>query len=95
AKKAKALLLDEPASGLDPQASFEFSQVLAGLARDGAAVLMATHDLFRVKETGTRAGIMRQGRLVGVVATKSLGPSDLERVYLDHMRASPVQEAAQ
>ncbi|MCI0599626.1 MAG: ABC transporter ATP-binding protein [Beijerinckiaceae bacterium] len=95
AKEARALLLDEPTSGLDPQASFEFSQVLASLARDGVAVLMATHDLFRVKETGTRAGIMRQGRLVDVLETKSLVPADLERLYLDHMRAAPFREAAQ
>ncbi len=53
AKNAKALLLDEPTSGLDPQASHEFSAVLADLARGGVAVLMATYDLFRVKETGT------------------------------------------
>lgn len=95
AKDAKALLLDEPTSGLDPQASYEFSAVLADLAREGVAVLMATHDLFRVKGTGTRAGIMRQGRLVDVVDTKRLGPAELERLYLDHMRASLVLEAAQ
>jgi ABC-2 type transport system ATP-binding protein len=95
AKDAKALLLDEPTSGLDPQASYEFSEVLADLARGGVAVLMATHDLFRVKETGTRAGIMRQGRLVEVLDTKALHPADLERVYLEHMRAAPVLEAAQ
>jgi ABC-2 type transport system ATP-binding protein len=59
AKQAKALLLDEPTSGLDPQASFEFSETLSALAQTGVAVLMATHDLFRVKESGTRAGIMK------------------------------------
>jgi len=95
AKDAKALLLDEPTSGLDPQASYEFSAVLADLARGGVAVLMATHDLFRVKETGTRAGIMRQGRLVEVIDTKALHPADLERLYLEHMRAAPSHEAAQ
>jgi ABC-2 type transport system ATP-binding protein len=94
AKDAKALLLDEPTSGLDPQASYEFSAVLADLASGGVAVLMATHDLFRVKETGTRAGIMRQGRLVEVINTKALLPADLERVYLEHMRAAPALEAA-
>ncbi len=95
AKDAKALLLDEPTSGLDPQAAYEFSEGLAALARGGIAVLMATHDLFRVKETGTRAGIMRQGRLVEVIETKALHPADLERVYLDHMRSAAVAEAAQ
>jgi ABC-2 type transport system ATP-binding protein len=95
AKNARALLLDEPTSGLDPQASYEFSEVIAGLAKTGVAVLMATHDLFRVKETGTRAGIMKAGRLVDVIGTKALGPADLERIYLNHMRAAPELEAAQ
>jgi ABC-2 type transport system ATP-binding protein len=95
AKDARALLLDEPTSGLDPQASYEFAKVVADLARTGVAVLMATHDLFRVKETGTRAGIMKAGRLVDIVGTQSLGPADLERIYLNHMHAAPELKAAQ
>jgi ABC-2 type transport system ATP-binding protein len=85
AKKAKALLLDEPTSGLDPKASNEFSALLRKLSGSGAAILMATHDLFRAKETGTRVGIMKQGHLVASYATSSLGHSDLERIYLEHM----------
>ena len=53
AKQARALLLDEPTAGLDPKASNEFSELLLKLKADGAAILMATHDLFRAKETGT------------------------------------------
>lgn len=63
AKKARALLLDEPTSGLDPKASNEFSELLKKLSGSGAAILMATHDLFRAKETGTRVGIMKHGHL--------------------------------
>jgi ABC-2 type transport system ATP-binding protein len=84
-KQARALLLDEPTSGLDPKASNEFSAVIAQLAADGVAVLMATHDLFRAKESGTRVGIMRSGRLVRTLETADLGHADLERLYLAHM----------
>ncbi|MGH8549728.1 MAG: ABC transporter ATP-binding protein [Methylococcales bacterium] len=94
AKQAKALLLDEPTSGLDPQAAYEFSQTLLALADSGVAVLMATHDLFRVKESGTRAGILKQGRLVSVIDTDQLGAADLERLYLEHMHASTDQREA-
>ena len=52
AKQAKALLLDEPTAGLDPKASNEFSELLLKLKSNGAAILMATHDLFRARETG-------------------------------------------
>ena len=49
------------------------------------AVLMATHDLFRAKESGTRVGIMKHGRLVRTLATGEVGHADLERIYLEHM----------
>jgi ABC-2 type transport system ATP-binding protein len=85
AKNAKVLLLDEPTSGLDPKAANEFSALLAQLSADGVAVLMATHDLFRAKESGSRVGIMRQGRLVRTLDTVEVGHADLERIYLEHM----------
>lgn len=85
AKRAGALLLDEPTSGLDPKASNEFSALLEQLSDEGVAVLMATHDLFRAKESGTRVGIMKHGRLVQTLSTDEIGHADLERVYLEHM----------
>jgi len=86
AKDAKALLLDEPTSGLDPKASNEFAEILAMMRTRGAAILMATHDLFRAKESGTRVGIMRHGRLAQTLNTSDIGHADLERLYLEHMR---------
>ncbi len=85
AKEADALLLDEPTSGLDPKASNEFSALVEHLRKRGVAVLMATHDLFRAKDTGTRVGIMRYGRLVTELSTDEIGHADLERIYLEHM----------
>lgn len=85
AKKAEVLLLDEPTSGLDPKASNEFSILLKKFSEQGCAVLMATHDLFRAKESGTRVGIMRYGKLVSTLRTDEIGHVDLERIYLEHM----------
>ena len=85
AKKAKALLLDEPTSGLDPKASNEFSELLVKLSEQGVATLMATHDLFRAKETGTDIGIMRSGVLVERLSADDINHSDLEKLYLKHM----------
>lgn len=87
AKDARALLLDEPTSGLDPKASNEFSELIMRLSGQGVAILMATHDLFRAKESGTRVGIMREGRLLQTLSTKDIGHSELERWYLGHMDA--------
>lgn len=82
AKEAKALLLDEPTSGLDPKAANEFSDLLTDLSRQGVAVLMATHDLFRAKEVGTRVGIMREGRLVQTLRPDEMNARELEEIYL-------------
>src|SRR5687767_1333551 len=86
AKGAQALLLDEPTSGLDPKASNDFSVLLSDLSSRGVAILMATHDLFRAKESGTRVGIMKHGRLVERLSTDQLGHRDLEQIYLAHMK---------
>ena len=85
AKGARSLLLDEPTSGLDPKASNEFSDLLKRMSDSGVAVLMATHDLFRAKESGTRVGIMKHGKLVAVHGTDEFGHADLERLYLQYM----------
>ena len=88
AKDAKVLLLDEPTSGLDPSASYEFSALLQEMSEKGVAVLMATHDLFRAKEVGTRVGIMHSGQIVRELSGHELQTADLEAIYLKHMRGA-------
>jgi ABC-2 type transport system ATP-binding protein len=83
AKDAKALFLDEPTSGLDPLASNEFSAILHSLKKEGVAVLMVTHDLFRAKETADVIGIMKEGKLMKEVAAASLSAIQLEQLYVD------------
>ena len=87
-KEARALLLDEPLSGLDPDAANQFQELVRDAARGGAAVLMATHDLFRAREIATRIVIMRSGRLVELLDAGDVSLADLEALYLRHMRAA-------
>jgi ABC-2 type transport system ATP-binding protein len=86
AKDARALLLDEPLSGLDPQAANELCELLRLVAQRDVAVLMATHDIFRACEVATRIGIMRSGSLVEDLDARAVSPAALERIYLDHMQ---------
>ncbi len=86
AKRAKALLLDEPTSGLDPKAASEFSQLLRKARDEGVAILTTTHDLFHAKQTGSRIGIMKQGRLVAELRGDDVDHADLETLYLAHMK---------
>jgi ABC-2 type transport system ATP-binding protein len=83
AKNAKALFLDEPTSGLDPKASNDFSSTLKGLAAQGVAVLMATHDIFRAKDLASRVGIMREGQLVATHTAADFSAAELEGIYLE------------
>lgn len=82
AKKAKILLMDEPSSGLDPSASKELSDLIHKLSKIGTTILMASHDLFRVKETADRIGIIYQGQLLKTLQASTVTANDLEEIYL-------------
>jgi ABC-2 type transport system ATP-binding protein len=84
-KDAKAILLDEPLSGLDPAAANDLVAVLRDTAAQGVAMLVSTHDIFRAKELSSRIGIMRQGVLVDNIDPATLSASELESLYLTHM----------
>lgn len=83
ARKAQVLLLDEPASGLDASASRELGLLLRDLAMRGTAILMASHDLFRVRETCDRVGILVQGRIVREMDASAIDAAELERACLE------------
>lgn len=86
AKTAKVYLLDEPASGLDPMASNELSVLLKKLASEGATILMASHDIFRVREVCHRIGILKQGELVKELRSEEVSANELETLYLNFMK---------
>ena len=87
ARNVQLLLLAEPTSGLDPKASNEFSELIKKLSREGVAVLMATHDLFRAREIATHIGIMKRGELVDQFDAETVSHRQLEKIYLEHMRS--------
>jgi ABC-2 type transport system ATP-binding protein len=62
----QVLVLDEPASGLDPRARIEIRELLVELSRMGKTVFFSTHILADVAEICTRVGIIEAGRLVAV-----------------------------
>ena len=86
AKNAKVYLLDEPASGLDPLASNELSSLLKKLSDEGATVLMASHDIFRVRETCDRIGIIKNGELIKEMKTSDVSTKELENIYIKYIQ---------
>jgi ABC-2 type transport system ATP-binding protein len=63
--RPKVLLLDEPASGLDPRSRLELRDTLRGLAAEGVAVLVSSHILSELEEMADRVVFMAGGRAVG------------------------------
>lgn len=58
------LLLDEPASGLDPRARVELRELLRTLREMGKTVLLSSHILSELAEICTEIGIIESGRMV-------------------------------
>jgi ABC-2 type transport system ATP-binding protein len=60
----RVLLLDEPASGMDPQGRIDLKNVLKRLGNEGCSVLISSHILAEMTEFCTSIAIMERGRLV-------------------------------
>jgi len=60
----KVLILDEPASGLDPRARIELRELLKELSGMGKTIIVSSHILAELSEVCTRIGIIEQGKNV-------------------------------
>jgi ABC-2 type transport system ATP-binding protein len=59
--RPKLLLLDEPASGLDPKARIELRQLLKRLRDNGATIVVSSHILPDLEDFSTSIGVMERG----------------------------------
>ncbi len=62
--RPKVLVLDEPASGLDPKARVELRNLLRSARDEGATILISSHILTELEGLCTSIGVMEKGRLV-------------------------------
>jgi ABC-2 type transport system ATP-binding protein len=60
----KLLVLDEPASGLDPRARIEIREFLKELAKMGKTIIISSHILADLEEICSDVAIIEQGRVV-------------------------------
>ena len=63
-RRPRLLLLDEPATGLDPGGMRDMRELIRDLAARGITVLLSSHLLFEVEELCNRVAIVRRGRVV-------------------------------
>ena len=80
-------VLDEPLTGLDPQASFDLKEMMKEHAQKGNTVLFSTHVLSVAEQLCDRIGILRKGELIFVGTLEELKGQypnkDLETIYLE------------
>ncbi len=77
----QVLILDEPASGLDPRARVEIRELLVELARMGKTIFFSTHILADVAEICTDVGIIEAGKLAAVGKLE-----EMQRRLMPHRR---------
>jgi ABC-2 type transport system ATP-binding protein len=63
--KPRVLLLDEPASGLDPDARKSLSDLILSLASDGMTIMVSSHILSELDDYCTEMLMLDEGRIVG------------------------------
>ncbi|MFB2537715.1 MULTISPECIES: ABC transporter ATP-binding protein [unclassified Acinetobacter] len=62
--RPKLLILDEPASGLDPEARYELSQLFNQLKSHGMTLLVSSHILSELDEYCTHMLVLKEGKIV-------------------------------
>jgi len=74
---AQILILDEPTAVLTPQEADALFKMLRRLRDEGKSVILVTHKLREIMAITDRVTVMRQGVIVGEVATATTSPREL------------------
>jgi ABC-2 type transport system ATP-binding protein len=95
-REPKLMLLDEPATGLDPGGMRDMRLLITRLAQEGMTVLLSSHLLAEVEELCNRVAIVRSGAIVyeGEISALKRGAGTFYRLRTtDDARARAVCEA--
>lgn len=76
----KVLILDEPASGLDPEARHDLAELFRTLQKDGMTLLVSSHILAELGAYATDMLVIRDGRIIEQRALKDATPTTREIV---------------
>jgi len=70
--RPQILFLDEPTTGLDPEAIREFYAILRGLRTEGVTVVLTSHILAEIQERVDRLAIMAAGKIQAIGSVQAL-----------------------
>lgn len=88
------LLLDEPASGLDPEARHSLATLFRRLRDEGMTLLVSSHILAELEEYSTDMLVLRGGRIVSREAVSG-APRQEAAVWCTVLLAEPVDDLAE
>ena len=77
------LLLDEPASGLDPEARHSLSQVFIALKNSGMTLIVSSHILAELEDYSTDMLVLKDGKVLQQQSVNSAPVLDLTRVEFE------------
>ena len=94
-RNPRLLLLDEPATGLDPAGMRDMRALIQRLAAEGITVLLSSHQLAEVEELCNRVAIIRSGRVIyeGTIASLKASGGDVTVSTTDDARAVEIARA--
>lgn len=83
-RSPRVLLLDEPTSSLDPAAAREVRALVRGLAGQGAAIVLSSHDMAEVEELCDELTVINQGRVAYAGSVEQLRQRAPAALHLLH-----------
>ncbi len=86
--RPQVLILDEVQAGIDPRGAATVKEILNGLRKRGASILMSTHVLEIAEQMCDRVGIIKDGKMIAEgtldeLREKAEGQSSLEEIFLE------------
>ncbi len=86
----RLLLLDEPASGLDPRARVELRELLKELSRMGKTIIISSHILTELTEMCSHIGIIERGRLLATGRVSDILGSLNQHLRIVRLKLGPL-----
>ncbi len=84
ATEPRVLILDEPTQGIDVGAKAECHRIMCDLAERGLAIVMISSELAEIVGMSDRVGVMRGGRLQGIINRLDAKPESILAMCLGH-----------
>jgi len=76
------LIFDEPTAVLTPQEIVELMQIMKNLAAEGKSILFISHKLNEIMEVADRCSVLRKGKYIGTVETKTTTVEELSAMMV-------------